>query len=131
MLWRKVIQFSELNILNSAFTAFAFIFKSEYKATFKPLLLHYNIVDVHFLAVIWILSLYNFAVSFLFFVVPTKREYIYSLISQQTNRTSWQFVFFFLLEVYLKGSQSFMLATDGLGVFPVALAVAFWLKFCR
>lgn len=91
----------------------------------------FNIIDLNFLAVFWILFLYNAALTLMFFVIPTRVQYPYSLVSHEKNRSSWSFLVFLTFEAYSKAAQSFMMATDGFTIFPVLLSCGFWLQFTR
>jgi hypothetical protein len=101
--------------------------------TMKQWIWKWNIVDLSFLAVLWILFLYIAATSLMFFVIPTRKQYFYSLVSSPSkkNRASWLFLAFFGFEIYAKSSSGFMMATDGFTFFPFLLMCAFCLELTR
>ncbi len=106
-----------------------FIFIENDGVTFRPLLFQFGVLDLHFLATIWIIFLYNAAVSGMFLVIPNRMQYLYSLFSKQKQRDTWQFFVFLLFEVYSKGSICGSWAIcSGLNIFCVCLSASFWLK---
>jgi hypothetical protein len=97
----------------------------------KQIILKFNILDLHFLIVIWIVILFNVSVTFMFFVIPNKKQYLYSLVFEETNQKSWKFAIFLVIEIYSKISISHIMATDGLVYLPFTIIAAFWLEFAK
>lgn len=94
----------------------------------RSILWKFNSIDVHFIAVIWIVLSYIVAVSTMFFVVPTRSQYFYSLVSYgQSDKTDAVFLMFLGFEIYAKTSQAFMMAMEAFSIFPSLPATAFWL----
>lgn len=95
----------------------------------KSILWKFNSVDVHFIAVIWICFTYIVAVSTMFFVVPTRSQYFYSLVAtDKSDKIDVAFIMFLGFEVYAKTSQSFMMAMESFSIFPTLPPTSFWLN---
>lgn len=97
----------------------------------KNLIWKFNIIDLNFLAAMWVPFIYNVSVTLMFIMIPTRVHYLYSLVSQENNRTSCLFQLFLMFEAYSKAAQSCMMGTDGFTVFPTLLSSGFWLDFTR
>lgn len=101
-------------------------------AKMKPLLGKFSPIDAHFIAVIWIVCTYAAAVAVMFFVVPGRPHYFYSLISSTTSdRMDVGFLIFFMFEIYAKTAQAFVDASVIFSIFPTLLPAAFWMKYFR
>ncbi|OXA45271.1 hypothetical protein Fcan01_19996 [Folsomia candida] len=105
--------------------------KENPSARMKNLIWKFNIIDLNFLAAMWVPFIYNVSVTLMFIMIPTRVHYLYSLVSQENNRTSCLFQLFLMFEAYSKAAQSCMMGTDGFTVFPTLLSSGFWLDFTR
>lgn len=98
----------------------------------KSVIWKFNVMDVHFIVVIFIIFNYVGAVSIMFFVVPGRPQYIYSLLSpSKISRIDAAFLLFLGFEIYAKASQVCMMAMQEFSIFPVLLPTDFWLDYCK
>lgn len=89
----------------------------------------FNSIDVNFIAVIWITFLYVVAVSTMFYVVPTRPQYFYSLGSSgKSDKMDFMFLIFLGFEIYAKMSQAFMMTTECFSLFPFLPPTSFWMN---
>ncbi|OXA44816.1 hypothetical protein Fcan01_20658 [Folsomia candida] len=101
-------------------------------ATMRRVLWKFNIIDVHFIAVIWIVLMYAVAVTLMFSVVPARQQYFYSLISSsKPDKMDVIFLTFLIFEAYAKTSQVFMMGTEAFSILPTLLPTAFWMDYFR
>ncbi|OXA48601.1 hypothetical protein Fcan01_16591 [Folsomia candida] len=78
----------------------------------KRILGKFNMIDAHFIAVIWILFMYESAVAVMFSIVPAKPQYFYSLLSPSPgNRIDVGFLICLIFEIYANTSISELSAT--------------------
>ncbi|OXA54762.1 hypothetical protein Fcan01_11737 [Folsomia candida] len=121
--WEVVALFKGVKLLTGRL-------EREYPAIkMKSILWKFNSVDVHFIAVIWICFTYIVAVSTMFFVVPTRSQYFYSLVAtDKSDKIDVAFIMFLGFEVYAKTSQSFMMAMESFSIFPTLPPTSFWLN---
>jgi hypothetical protein len=109
-----------------------FIFIENDGVTFHPLIFNFGILDLHFLVTIWIIFLYNVAVSGLFIVNPNGMQYVYSLfLNKKEQDSSFSYFIFLMFEIYSKVAICSHWAVDGLLIFSVCVSIKFWLQTFR